>query len=458
MKKKVLFVSAITPYLKSENLVRPLWPAFLAAYAEKQLGTSTFDFQYGSGPIENLLNSKAPDVLCISSVTQNYEYAEQYAACARSKKIPVIMGGMHISSLPSSLSTDMDVACVGEGENTFVDLMSLFVNKGAFRVEDLLKIPGVAFHDGDRVVTTSVRSDRPEIDDLPHPKRSLIGYGRRGYVYTARGCPYTCVFCSCTRFWGKVRYASPAYILEELRELIDHGAKVVRFADENFIANTGRLKELARLIDAEGINKKLKFSCWCRANNVTDDVVDMLKTINVVSVKLGLESGNDRVLDFLKGNVSVEDNRRAVHILSKAGFQVNADFLFGAPDETAAEMMDTYRFIKRSSIAFFDINIFSPLPGTPVWDMAIKKGLVSNTKMKWNRLNYKFIDDPARAITLSETLTHAQLSKIHAKFQRLRFWKSLIALPKSPWLAEIPMVAAKKVIDIFNKKLLRKKA
>ncbi|HEX2959584.1 MAG TPA: radical SAM protein [Chitinispirillaceae bacterium] len=457
MRKKVLFVSAVTPYLKSENHSRPLWPAFLAAYAEKQLGNHEFDFRYGTGEIERLLTDIAPDILCISSVTQNFEYAEKYAACARAKKIPVIVGGMHISSLPTSLSVDMDVACIGEGEQTFVNLLTSYYDKGAFRAQELAKIPGVGFHDGDRVITTPVRTERPEIDALPHPKRSIIGYGRRGYVYTARGCPYTCVFCSCTRFWGKVRYASPEYIIEELGELIDHGAKVVRFADENFVANKARLKDLARLIDTEGINKKLKFSCWCRANNVTLEIVDMLKTINVVSVKLGLESGNDRVLDYLKGNVSVEDNRRAVQLLSNAGFQVNADFLFGAPDETEQEMADTYKFIKRSPIAFFDIDIFSALPGTPVWELAEKKGLVSNTRMEWSRLNYKFIDDPKRSITLSEKLTHSELSKIHAKFQRLRFWKSLIAIPRSPWLSEIPLIALKKAIDLFMIKILRKR-
>jgi radical SAM superfamily enzyme YgiQ (UPF0313 family) len=153
----------------------------------------------------------------------------------------------------------------------------------------------------------------------------------------------------------------------------------------------------------------------------------------------------------------VEDNRRAVHMLSKAGFQVNADFLFGAPDETQREMADTYRFIRKSPNAFFDINIFSPLPGTPVWELAEKKGIVSNTRMEWSRLNYKFIDDPARAITLSENLTHAQLAKIHAKFQRLRAWKSLLAIPRSPWLAEIPAVAVKKAMDVIHKKFGRKR-
>jgi len=449
MAKKVVFVSALNEHSVNENRIRPLWPAFLAAYAEKHFDKKEFEFTYSSGNFQDLLGVQAPDVLCISSVTQNYDHAVQYAAAARARKIPVIIGGMHISSLSSSLTADMDVACIGEGEATFVDLLSLYLEKGVFQNHDLEKIPGVAFRDGNRVVETPARANRPEIDQLPHPKRSIIGYGNRGYVYTARGCPYQCVFCACTRFWGKVRYASAGYIIEELKELIDHGTKIVRFADENFPANTKRLEELARSIHNEGIDKKLKFSCWCRANNVSQSTVDILKSINVVSVKLGLESGNQRILDFLKGDVTLEDNKRAIGLFHRAGIQVNADFLFGSPDETEKEIMDTYRFVKKSPIAFFDLNIFSPLPGTPVWDIAKKKGLVSDTSMQWGHLNYKFMTDPSQAIILSETLTHAQLLRLFRKFRRLRLWKAIKAFPKSPWRNEIPLLALKKIFRMF---------
>lgn len=451
MAKKVLFVSALNQYSVNENRLRPLWPAFLAAYAEKHIAKNELSFSYGSGNFQELLNTQSPDVLCISSVTQNYDHAIHYASMARANNIPVIIGGMHISSLSSSLSDKMDVACIGEGEATFVDLLSLYLDKGKFLAQDLAKIPGVAFQENGRIIETPARTTRPEIDDLPHPKRSIIGYGHRGYVYTARGCPYKCVFCACTRFWGNVRYASAGYIVEELKELIDHGTKVVRFADENFPANVKRLEEIARLIHNEGIDKKLRFSCWCRANNVTPAVVDLLKSINVVSVKLGLESGNQRVLDILKGDVTLEDNKRALQLFHKAGIQVNADFLFGAPDETKNEIMDTYRFVKKSPVAFFDLNIFSPLPGTPVWDIAKKNGQVSDTSMEWGRLNYKFNRDPTSAIVLSEKLTHAQLLKLYKKFRRLRAWKGLKALPKSPWRDEIVMIIIKKIVAIlFN--------
>ena len=434
---KVLFTSAVNPYSLEENLYEPLWPAYLTAFAEKEIGTGLIDFRYGAGKIEELLQKHNPDVLAISSVTQNFKFAEQYAVAASARKIPVVIGGMHISSLPVALTPHMNVACIGEGENTFSQLLRIFLDKGAFNPADLHSVPGVAFMEKDRLVETPLSTEHIAIDQIPHPRRSLIGYRRRGYVYSARGCPYNCVFCSCTRFWGKVRYASPEYILEEIDELAEHGVKVIRFSDENFVANAPRLFRIAQLIHDKGFHKKIKFSCWCRANNVTPEIVSTLKSMNVVSIKMGLESGSDRILDYLKGGVTVAQNESAINLFKDAGIQTNADFIFGAPDETLDEIEQTYRFIKKSRIDLFDVDIFSPLPGTLVWEYAKKRNLVFD-KMDWGRLNYKFNQDTRTAIHLSEHLTYEQLLRMNRKFKRLRTIRTLIALPRSPWLNELP--------------------
>ena len=443
--KKLLFVAAVNPSSLVENRYPPLWPAFLAAYADRHLGTDQAEFHYGTGRIERLLDRHRPDLLAISSVTQNYGYAVEYAQEAKRRGIPVVIGGMHISTLPTSLSPGMDVACLGEGEETFLELLRLFLETGRFASADLCRIRGIAYRsDEGELIRTELRSHRHEIDQLPHPKRSVIGYGRRAYMYTSRGCAYQCVFCACTKFWGKVRHASADYIVEELEDLAGRGTRVVRFADENFIANVPRFEEIAEKIQQHGLHRRLTFSCWCRANCVTAEIARTLRAMNVTSVKLGLESGSQRVLDFLKGEVTIEDNRNAVLRLKEAGMQVNADFLFGAPDETLDEMMETYEFIRHSPIDQFDINIFSPLPGTAVWELAKKNGLVDDVSMDWGRLNYKFISDERRTINLSQRLNHGQLKKMHKKFQHLRYMRMLQALPKSPWRREFPSLALKK--------------
>lgn len=451
--KRVLFTAAGDRHVLSDNLYPPLWPAYLAAYADRHLPRGSVDFRWDFGDIRQLLDRHRPDILAISSVTQNFGFAEQYARDAKKQGISVIVGGMHITSLPRSLSPDMDVACLGEGEETFCELLRLHLEEGRFDRSRLERIPGIAFGDG---VITGPRPPIARMDDIPHPKRALVGYGHRAYVHTARGCAYACVFCSAARFWGKVRYASVDYILEELEELVGKGVRVIRFADDDFSSNVPRLEELAEKIQQKGIDKRVKFSCWCRANQVNPQMVRILRAMNVVSVKLGLESGSPRVLKYLKGaGVTVEENRSAVSLLKSAGLQVNADFLFGAPDETESEMMETYRFIESSPIDFFDINIFSPLPNTPVWDLARRRELVNERTMDWSRLNYKFVDDGHRAIHLSEKMNHDQLKTIHKRFQSLRRRRTVRAALHSPWRRELPLLALRAVRLNVHRRLAR---
>jgi anaerobic magnesium-protoporphyrin IX monomethyl ester cyclase len=442
---RILFIGAIDPFSEVQTRHKPLWPAYLASFIEKHLWNDRVHFRYTYKDIRREMQAYRPDVVCISAITQNFDYAIRYARLAKEYHLPVVMGGMHISSLPSSLTEAMDVAVIGEGENTFLELMQLFLEKRKFSAPDLDKLDGIAFHNGQGITQTAPRHWIRDVDSIPHPKRSLLGYERHSYVYTARGCEYRCVFCSCHKHWGKARYASPEYILEEIEELVTHGARAIRFADENFVYNKERLHALAELILERGFNRRIKFSCWCRANDVDEDTVKILKAINIVSVKFGFESGSNRVLRKIKGNISIEDNYRVIDLFRDQGIQVNGDFLFGCPDESQEEIQETYNFIKRSRLDFIDVNVFSPLPGTPVWDYAKGRGLVSDSSMDWSQVSYKFNTDRMRAIILSETLSHDQLLKFHRKFQRLRFVRACLAAPQSPWLSEIPIAVLKQI-------------
>lgn len=448
---KVLFTSAVDPFSEIENRIRPLWPAYLAAFAKRALRQRNLQFRYATDATGNLkqeLNDFRPDILALSSVTQNFGYAKEIAALAKSQKAKVIAGGIHVSSLPRSMGKDIDVACMGEGEFTFSELLKIYWECGEFPSEKLQNVAGVAWLDHGKLLQTPPRKERPEIDQIPHPDRKLIGYGRRGYVYSARGCPYNCVFCSATRYWGQIRYASPEYIVEEIMELADHGTKVVRFSDENFVANKPRLSKISALVREFGLHHRLKFSCWSRANDVTPEVVETLRAMNVVSVKLGLESGSPKTLEFLKGkDVTIEDNRRAVELFKKAGMQVNADFIFGVPQETEEDLEATLTFIRKTPIDFFDIDIFSPLPGTPVWELAKKRGLVDDLEMDWRRLNFKFIPHAPTAILLSNKLSFSQLKRYHKRFRRLRFFRNLRAVLFSPWIGEAPGLGLRRALE-----------
>ncbi|MCJ7648007.1 MAG: radical SAM protein, partial [Candidatus Lokiarchaeota archaeon] len=332
--------------------------------------------------------------------------------------------------------------------------MQHYLQHREFKKEMLKDIKGIVFRENREIKITKKRLPIANIEDLPFPKKEVVGFKNRGYVYTARGCQYKCVFCICSKYWGRIRYHTAERVIEEIKELIDHKVQIIRFADENFVGNVERLKKIANLIISNNIHQKVKFSCWCRANDVTQEVVNILKSMNIVSTKIGLESGSQKILDYLKGGVTIEDNERAIRLLKEAGIQTNGDFIIGSPEETFDDMMETYDFIKRMPLDFVDVNIFTPYPGTAVWDYALKRGLVSDN-MDWRQINIKIHERKGSSIILSEKLIYEEIFKIYKKFRRLLFFKSLKALVQTPWKSEIPIVILKRIIQKLSSPYVR---
>ena len=188
-----------------------------------------------------------------------------------------------------------------------------------------------------------------------------------------------------SQFWCNYRFASAKYTVEEVDELVGHGSRIIRFNDDLFAVNQLRLKKMIELLSYRELLGKVSFSISCRANLVTKQLVSLLKKLNVVSVAMGLESGSNRVLKTLKCGASVEQNAEALRLFKDAGIQANAFFLIGGPDETEAEIHQTYHFIKTNPVGFFDVSLLQPLPGTPLWNYALEQNLVSTT-MDWGRL------------------------------------------------------------------------
>jgi radical SAM superfamily enzyme YgiQ (UPF0313 family) len=141
--------------------------------------------------------------------------------------------------------------------------------------------------------------------------------------------------------------------------------------------------------------------------------------MGVNSVGMGLESGNERTLKYLKGgNVTVADNLNAIKILHKHGIAANASFIIGSPDETREEILDTLHFIKTSGLDFVDTFVLIPFPGTPVWEYAKSTGAASDD-MDWSRLDIYHPRKSSRII-LSKTVGREEMDKLCTRFYRAR--------------------------------------
>jgi hypothetical protein len=272
---------------------------------------------------EELL-TEGVDLIGISATTEEFERARSMAAFVKENAgTPVIIGGAHISVLPPNLTSDMDVAVLGEGEVTLVELLKSFSSRGnRFVREDLGKIRGIAFRENGALVTTPARPLIRNLDRLPLPDRRKIGIARpgdRAFLFTSRGCRYRCVFCASSRFWGSLRCFSPGYVVREIEHVHrDLGLDKIHFFDDLFITPLSRLREICRLLEESGLNRDMSFSGAVRADLVSDDVCEILNRMNFTSVMFGLESFSENVLDYLKcGTLRPEDNQRALDLLHK---------------------------------------------------------------------------------------------------------------------------------------------
>lgn len=436
---KILLVNCINleeGLRAQEDSAEHLGILYIASSLRRHFTENELEIKVTYGPVfGSTLDDEKPDIVGLSSVSQNYHIAQRYAKLCRERNIPVIVGGVHISTLPHTLTEDMDVGIINEGEDAIVELMRVFMEDGSLTRQKLAAVKGIVYHDGGGLVTTPSRERIKDLDTLPIPARELYHHPRRG-IFTSRGCPYECTFCFSKPFWGaKARFFSPEYVVKEMAHIVERfNVSQLSIYDDLFIAPRARFKKMVELIREAGLHKKITFNCNVRPNEITDEVAELLKSMNITHVFLGIESGNQRVLKYLKKQAAtVEQNRNAIRILKKHGIITYGGFIIGSPDETREEIMDTYRFIRKSGIDGFSPLMLTPLPGTPVWNIAKKRGLVSDF-MDWNILREEFNEVESRHIVMSEVLPREELSKLYRKFKRLQKRKYFYLALKHPFV------------------------
>lgn len=428
---------------------KPLAFGYLKAYLDKYLeNPPVFEF------INDLSDIGKYDVIAISSTSQDYSEAKRIAAEIKrvNKSIITILGGHHVTYLPYTLSPDFDFGVMGEGEQTFFELVQYFQNNG--HGQELKNIKGLAIREYGKITLTGERDLIEPLDiSIPHPYRQA---NDTQYLFTSRGCPYKCAFCSSSAFWNKTRVFSAEYVVDEIEQILRlfPGTKHIPIEDDIFIIDLSRLEKIIPLLEERGLNRKVSFSFAVRANLVTDQLCELIQRINVQSVCFGAESGSDRILEILKPRSTVAQNQAALDILHKHGIPVVCSFIVGIPTETEEEVSATYDFIIRNILekklgSFSTVNILTPMPGTEIWNQAITQGIINASDMEWSRLagfasyrtsNIKSFPEwishreKNRSIYLNEdTLPQGRLYEVMSEYEgRIKNIESMILSGKDP--------------------------
>ena len=414
---KILFIDAVDTDDKGQTVLNSIGIYYLISYARKYSDVK-IDCKVVRADIEMELVEFKPDLVGISCVSENYNAASEYAKMAKSKRIPVIIGGIHISMIPQTLRKEMDIGVIGEGEQTFLELVEHYEKNGNFK--NVENINGLVYWSNGQLKFTKPRELIDSLDKIPFPARDLMEVRRLTNMFSSRGCPYYCSFCSSSRFWKKVRFSSARHVVDEIKELKEkYNVNHISFYDDLFIADKKRLKEIAEILEKEDLLDKLSFDCNCRANLVDEETMRLLKKMNFTTVAMGLESGCEKRLAYLKGgSVKVSDNKKAVELANKYGIEVTGNIVIGLPFETREDILETLNFVKSVKMGHLSIWLLTPLPQTPVWSFAEEKGLIKTDVFNWSSLKLDFSKNYEDAIVLSQTLTRKELFDLFMQFKK----------------------------------------
>lgn len=365
------------------SYIPPLGLGYLASYARAYAGGA--DFVAERNPSD--LIAHKPDFVGFTFVTFNYSYAVREARKIKDALgCPVICGGPHVSTLPTVLDPVFDLAVLGEGEETFADLVRLWKDRGAFRPEDLRKIPGLLFHNEEGQLERSPKRElMSDLDRVPYPDRELIHSqwatdASLVNIMTSRGCPYDCSFCSTIHHWGRgFRYPSSEYVAREIEEIRNRfSPKEILIYDDLFVVSKKRTLELCRMIHERGLHEGLEFRCFVRPNLLDDEIVEALAAINNHVLNIGFESGSNAMLDRLnKRGCNIEINHKALELGRKHGVRYSSCFIMGIPGETREDILANIEFVTANTDVFDNVS-FAPLqilPATEVWNWASKIGI-----------------------------------------------------------------------------------
>jgi len=383
---RVLLISTACPL--EENPLPPLSLAYLAGVLERdKIEVQILDFlvtRYSPQTLSKKLEEYRPQLVGVGCVTMNYPLAARMLKVCKAfdPHIFTVIGGPHVSFTVNETllrAPWIDAVAIGEGEMTLVELV-----KAVAEGNDISDVAGIAFAAGDQIVKTEPRSLIGELDQLPLPARHLLPLARYRAlgvpctVITSRGCPYGCIFCSAHRMFGrKVRFRNPGLVVDEIEMLHrDFSFPQINIVDDTFTAN----REHARQVCEEMLRRNLKvsWSAYARADNMTDDLVTLMKRAGCNLVLFGVESADENILKTIKKGLTCEDVRRGVEVATGAGIKVFTSYIIGLPGESPETIRRSMTFaddIGNTYGAEYAFHILAPLPGTELFEKLGDYGL-----------------------------------------------------------------------------------
>lgn len=347
------------------------------------------DLSFEQNPLQGFqdkVRAFEPQLVGFTGYSSQSALVKQLAALTKkiNPKIMTVVGGTHATIIPADYALNgsgIDIIVRGEGGTVFGEIIRRHKNNEPLAFGDAVLSPGSPDF---AEKAAGPPPEFPPVDRIPRARRDLVDRSRYFCVWTSStekkldtifprtasmrtstGCAYSCSFCVVHHMMrGKYLQRSPEDVVDEIANVPEEH---IYFVDDETFLNKDRLAKIANLLLEKGIRKK--YISWARADTIVKypDLFRLWKGVGLSVVYVGLEAMVGSRLDKYKKRTNVETNRRAVELLKEIGITLHASFMVD-PDFSVQDFRDLEKEIMRVCPAEVTFTVFSPSPGTELWN------------------------------------------------------------------------------------------
>jgi len=334
----------------------------------------------------NLIRAIKPKIIAFSLMSTDHKWfmdiLKEIRTIEFERKPLIIVGGCHAILYYEDLlkSTDIDMASIGEGEITLLQIIKYY--NGEIAKDE---ITGIAYlEDGNTKINrakvlvdvNSFNEDR----DIYYSKYNVLSKMSIKVFFSSRGCPFRCKFCvngylldNCYDRLKNIRQKDVPFFINEVKKVKErYGFEFAYFADDLFVLNKKWIHDFSELYQKE---RGSPFMITCRVDLLSDELVKALSRAGCFSITCGVETGNEHMRRFLLNkDLSNEQIEKAVKIVKRHGILCQTSNMFCLPDETIADAIETVNFNIKIGTSFSMSSIYMPFPKTDLAEYCIEKG------------------------------------------------------------------------------------
>ncbi len=376
---KMTFVIPRSAWRYRGLLHPPLGVGYLAAILrEKDYSVSVIDGQFlNERQFYQEIGGIESEIVGISVTMAQLTEAVRVARVIRnnSPNTLIVLGGpgANLVEPQTFLSNCVDIVVRGEAERN-LPLLLESIKKGI----SLKRVPNLAYRENGRTIFTVRKAPFPNLNELPFPTRDIFClecyferqkrfFGERSLgVITSRGCPHRCVFCDKSISGCRFRTRSAEDVVAELKLVTEkYSLDKVFFQDAAFTVSEIRVLKICRRINDIGLD--IVWSALARVDEVNREMLLRMKQAGCTDLNFGVESGSNRILEYLKKGFDTSQIIRAFDLCHEIGIFPGASFIVGIPGEKEEDIEATIRLIKRIRPHFLEPSYLMPFPHTPLY-------------------------------------------------------------------------------------------